>query len=468
MNHYLLTHNKKRQYALIIGDVLCILVSIVLSYLIKDIFNQEPHPILMMRQRLHPAIALIPMLQVFALYMLDQYNLYRLINPVRSSIMVICSVFLAGVFISGILFFFPRYIFGRQVFLIHMVLGSILMVLWRLFLAHVLVRKAKPKRLALVGDGQILSSFIEELTHIPNNVFKVKSVCLTNGISGNKCPFPVNPNNYRNVFDLVRTNDFDALAFDSTSGVFTDAEIKQILEIKYRGKALYDLSELYEKMTGKVPLTYIDGRWLLNRDSLQGEVHRTYVRSKRIIDMVFSSVLLLLAAPLFALITAAIKIDSRGRIFFIQERLGLYRKPFRCIKFRTMIEDAERESGPIWSEENDPRITHVGRFCRKSRLDELPQLWNILKGDMSFVGPRPIREHFADMLEQKIPFYGLRFNVKPGLTGWAQVQHDYAGSEEGQMVKFQYELFYIKNMSFFIDLLTIFHTTRIVLRGRGI
>ena len=133
-----------------------------------------------------------------------------------------------------------------------------------------------------------------------------------------------------------------------------------------------------------------------------------------------------------------------------------------------MVENAEKKVGPVWASESDSRITRIGHFLRKSRMDEIPQLWNILKGDMSFVGPRPIREYFAGMLEKKIPFYGLRFSIKPGLTGWAQVQHDYAGSNEGQLVKFQLELFYIKNMSFFLDLLTIFHTIRIVLRGRGI
>jgi lipopolysaccharide/colanic/teichoic acid biosynthesis glycosyltransferase len=132
-----------------------------------------------------------------------------------------------------------------------------------------------------------------------------------------------------------------------------------------------------------------------------------------------------------------------------------------------MIENAESESGPIWSRENDPRITRVGRLLRKGRLDELPQLWNILKGDMSFVGPRPIREHFANQLAGQIPFYGLRFSVKPGLTGWAQVNYDYAGSEEGQMEKFQYELFYIQNMSLFLDLLALFKTVHKVFAGEG-
>ena len=132
-----------------------------------------------------------------------------------------------------------------------------------------------------------------------------------------------------------------------------------------------------------------------------------------------------------------------------------------------MVQNAEAKSGPVWSKEKDPRITRVGRFLRKSRLDELPQFWNILKGDMSFVGPRPIRQHFADMLAEKIPFYGFRFSVKPGLSGWAQVNYDYGGSEEGQMEKFQYELFYIQNISFFLDLIVVIKTVQKIFRGGG-
>jgi len=143
------------------------------------------------------------------------------------------------------------------------------------------------------------------------------------------------------------------------------------------------------------------------------------------------------------------------------------KRPFRRVKFRTMVRDAEAKSGPVWSSQNDVRITRVGKILRKTRLDELLQLWNILKGDMSFVGPRPIRAHFAAQLRKKIPFYDLRFSVKPGLSGWAQVQHDYAGSEQGQLEKFQYELFYIENMSLFLDLFIVIKTVQKVLKGEG-
>jgi exopolysaccharide biosynthesis polyprenyl glycosylphosphotransferase len=281
------------------------------------------------------------------------------------------------------------------------------------------------------------------------------------------CCLPKSLSNYNNIPDLLKRHDFDALSFDSTNCYFSDQEIRYILEAKIIGKAVYDLSTLYQNLTGKVPLTYIDGRWLLNASGIQGQVNLPYIRTKRIFDILLSSIFLIIAAPLFAIITLAIKLDSKGTVFFVQERLGINKKPFKCLKFRTMVTDAEQDTGPVWSKENDPRITLVGSFLRKSRMDELPQLWNVLKGDMGFVGPRPIREHFADKLAKQIPFYNLRFNVKPGLTGWAQVNHDYAGSEEGQLEKFQYELFYIQNMSFFLDLLTVIKTVRKVFGAEG-
>lgn len=163
----------------------------------------------------------------------------------------------------------------------------------------------------------------------------------------------------------------------------------------------------------------------------------------------------------------AIKLSSPGPAIFRQERLGLNEKPFVLMKFRTMIDNAEMQTGPKWAEEDDPRITKTGKFLRKTRLDELPQLFNVLKGDMSIVGPRPIRKHFADMFVHDIPDYRLRFSVKPGITGWAQVCGDYAGSYEGQRTKFQYDLYYLRHQSILLDLLILGKTVITVFQRRG-
>jgi len=380
---------------------------------------------------------------------------------------VVLSVWLAGFIISGVFFFVPKYVFGRQVLLIHLLVVSVCMVSWRLLFSRIVLQNKGAKRLAVIGGGRIVSSFVEAMAQMDNSGFQITSVYVSNKLFDDACALPVSPIRYENVLTLMELDNFDALAFDSTCSSFTDDEIRLILQVKYQDKTVYDLPKLYENLTGKVPLPYIDGRWLLASEGLQGELSVPYVKAKRVFDIILASLLLLITLPLFAMIAIIIKMDGKGNVFFVQERLGIGKKSFKCVKFRTMIQNAEAKSGPIWSGERDPRITRVGKLLRKSRLDELPQFWNILKGDMSFVGPRPIRKHFADKLAEMIPFYGLRFSVKPGLSGWAQVNYDYAGSEEGQLEKFQYELFYIQNMSFFMDLLVVIKTIQNVFRGSG-
>jgi exopolysaccharide biosynthesis polyprenyl glycosylphosphotransferase len=465
MKKYLLTFAKKLQYSLLAGDVLVLTLSIFVSYLLRMYLTHGNPRLEVVLSRLSPWLSLVVLAHVFSLYLFDQYNLNRLVNLVRSCVMAVLSVWLAGLVISGVFFFLPKYVFGRQVLLIHLLVVSVSIVLWRLLFTEILLRRTKPKRLAVVGDGQIVSSFIEELARIPNSGFRVSCFCISDSSTADMRPLTPSMRKYGSVADLLESNDFDVLSFDSTTRSFSDSEIRRILQVKYRGKAVYDLHVLYESITGMVPITYVDGRWLLSKDGLQGEVSKPYIQVKRLADIALSCLCLLLLSPLVVLLSCIIKAEGKGGIFYKQERLGMRRKPFICLKFRTMVENAEELTGPVWSRENDPRVTRLGKFMRRSRLDELPQLFNILKGEMSFVGPRPIREHFAIEMANKIPFYWLRYDVKPGVTGWAQVNGSYAVPDG--LEAFQYELFYIQNMSLFLDVLTIFKTLQTVFFGKG-
>jgi exopolysaccharide biosynthesis polyprenyl glycosylphosphotransferase len=176
---------------------------------------------------------------------------------------------------------------------------------------------------------------------------------------------------------------------------------------------------------------------------------------------------LILAAPLMALTAICVKLDSSGPIFFQQERVGKGGKVFVLYKFRSMRADAEQMTGPVWASEDDPRVTRVGRVLRKIRLDETPQMFNVLFGNMSFIGPRPERLVFVNQLKEQIPFYALRFSVKPGITGWAQVKYQYGSTVEDAMEKLQYDLYYVKNMSIFLDLLILLNSLQVVLLSRG-
>ena len=188
---------------------------------------------------------------------------------------------------------------------------------------------------------------------------------------------------------------------------------------------------------------------------------------KRIIDVILSFFMLLLLLPVFFITALLIKLDSKGTVFFSQERVGENGKTYMVHKFRSMAANAEEHSGPVWAQDDDSRITRVGGYIRKLRIDEIPQLWNVLKGQMSFVGPRPEREYFIKKLEAVIPYYAQRFSVKPGITGWAQVRYGYGASVEDAIEKLNYDLFYIKNMSIFMDLIIVLRTVKIVLFGKG-
>lgn len=225
-----------------------------------------------------------------------------------------------------------------------------------------------------------------------------------------------------------------------------------------------NLSTFYEKFNQKIPISSINQIWFL--ENISQRQRGLYEGSKRIFDILVASVLLLLSLPFWPVIAAFIVIESRGPIFYKQIRIGQNGKPFKLTKFRTMIKNAEKD-GPQMSQENDPRITKFGKFLRKSRIDEIPQLWNIIKGEMSFIGPRAERPEFHEELKKHIPFYQERYLIKPGLSGWAQINHGYSSSIADNFEKIQYDLYYIKNRSFLFDLGIILKTINTILKGGG-
>jgi sugar transferase (PEP-CTERM system associated) len=245
-----------------------------------------------------------------------------------------------------------------------------------------------------------------------------------------------------------------------------DATLSELMRARLRGVRIYDLTDFYERFLFKLPVLNLRDGWLILAHGFDLLHHTIALRAKRVIDLVLSFALMVALSPLMLVTAIAIKLDSKGPVFYRQMRTGLNGVTFRLYKFRTMVEDAEK-SGARWAEESDPRITRVGRFLRSSRIDELPQLCNVLLGEMSFIGPRPERPDFNSELEAAIPYYDLRHLVKPGITGWAQVLYPYGASVEDAREKLQYDLYYIKNYSVMLDLVILIRTLRVVLVGRG-
>ncbi len=242
--------------------------------------------------------------------------------------------------------------------------------------------------------------------------------------------------------------------------------LADLLRIKTTGVHVNEFSSFIERETGRVDLASTNPSWLIFSDGFSAG-QRMSSFFKRLFDIVASLALLLLTAPVILLFAILIKLESRGGAFYRQQRVGLFGQPFQVIKLRSMRADAEKEGKAVWAEEDDPRITRIGRFIRKVRIDELPQAWSVLKGDMSFVGPRPERPAFVADLEEKLPFYAERHMVKPGITGWAQINYPYGASVEDSRNKLEYDLYYAKNYTPFLDILILLQTLRVVLWPEG-
>jgi len=241
--------------------------------------------------------------------------------------------------------------------------------------------------------------------------------------------------------------------------------LRQLLDCKLSGVRVVDIATHFEKTLAQINIKHVNAGWLVFGDGFSQGMLRAAI--KRVCDIIFAALILALTWPLMLLTALAIRIESRGPVLYRQERVGLNGVPFNVIKFRSMRTDAEKDGKPRWATKNDDRVTRVGRFIRKVRIDELPQLFNVLVGEMSMVGPRPERQFFVDELISKIPYYAVRHSVKPGVTGWAQVRYEYGSTIEDSVEKLQYDLYYVKNHSLFLDLLIMLETVAVVLTDKG-
>lgn len=252
----------------------------------------------------------------------------------------------------------------------------------------------------------------------------------------------------------------------ATDHTFTDIEISTLMKIRASGAGVFDFTAFYEQYQSKVPVVHLKHGWFVQGGGFYLLQNKIGLKIKRIIDIFLSVVCILLLSPILLITGLIVKLDSRGPVIYTQLRVGLNGKCFYIYKIRSMINDAETD-GVKWAEDDDPRITRVGRFIRKIRIDELPQLLNVLRGDMSFIGPRPERSEFIKKLVNEIPYYDLRHLVLPGITGWAQVMYPYGASVEDAREKLEYDLFYIKNYSLLLDFAILMKTLRIILWHRG-
>ncbi len=267
--------------------------------------------------------------------------------------------------------------------------------------------------------------------------------------------------------------DLSELSHESWSAVigatqmeFSKSQAQLLMQMRLRGIPVYRLPDAYETFWYKLPSSLLEDKWLAFSEGFNLIPGDFSMKLKRVVDIILILFLLVLVAPLLLLVALLIRLDSPGPVFYSQLRSGFYGKPFRVYKFRSMYQDAEKR-GAQWASQRDPRITRVGYWLRLLRIDELPQIWNVLRGEMSLIGPRPERPEFDVKLKEAIPYYEVRYLVKPGITGWAQVMYPYGASIEDAYEKLSYDLYYIKNYSLWLDLAIAFKTVRVVLLGKG-
>ena len=401
------------------------------------------------------------------LYYTDLYDL-RLLTDRRELWTRIIQALSTASFILAVLYFwFPVLIIGRGVFLIAALLVIVLVSGWRFTFEWASGQIGPRERLLLVGTTASAVALAREMFErrhelgveivgfVDSDPSRVGSPVINPGVIGTIEDIP----------SIVRARNVDRVVV-SLSDARGRLPMDKLLEMKLDGVTFDHLASVYESYTGKIAVENLRPSWLIFSSGFKKSA--VLATSKRGLDLAAATIGLVLAAPVIALVAIAVKLSSSGPVFYHQQRVGQHGRIFTVHKVRSMRQDAEATTGPVWaSKSGDPRVTPVGRFLRRSRLDELPQLWNVLKGDMSFVGPRPERPEFVAELTRHIPYYGQRHVVRPGVTGWAQVRYTYGASVEDALQKLQYDLFYIKNLSLALDLFIILDTVKTVLLRKG-
>ncbi len=359
---------------------------------------------------------------------------------------------------------FPEFTIARSVLLYSFALAGVGILFCRYLFYTYINNSDLKKKILVIGTGKNARKLVESNNEYIHRGFKI-TACL----NLNNAPVVVTGHKviseYESILSVVKGFDIDeiVLALDDRRGAFP---MDDLLDCKVHGIDILDLLTFYEREKSMIDLENIYPSWFVFSDGFANGGLRIY--GKRFVDILASSALLMVSWPFMLIVACAIYIESgfKGPIFYKQTRVGELDKNFDVIKFRSMRTDAEAQ-GAQWAKENDSRVTRIGAFIRKVRLDELPQIWNVFRGDMSFVGPRPERPQFVDQFDKNIPYYRKRHRVKPGITGWAQLCYPYGASEEDAVQKLQYDLYYVKNYSLFLDFTIIVHTIEIILWGKG-
>jgi sugar transferase (PEP-CTERM system associated) len=457
-----MSKTRSRTLSLLLVEILlaagCGLAALAIRY------GDEAHEVLVGELGWLKILLVVGVIQL-CFYLFDLYDLHMIRQRSVLFVRVLEALGLTSIALATVFYAVPRLTIGRGVFLLTILLTLTMMMCWRLFAMWALGHPRMAERVLILGTGRHAVELAREVLDQRNSGYKIIGFVGDDpSLLGKSL---INPSVIGLTSDLeavVRASRADRIVVaveDRRGHLPIDALMKLTLPDEV---VVEESVAFFEQLTGKVNLEQVRPSWLIFRNGSRWI--RIYKHAWRLVDIALASIGLVLSAPVMLATAIAIKLDSKGPVIYSQERVGKGNKPFMIHKFRSMRTDAEK-NGAVWAIEADDRVTRVGRIIRKLRIDELPQFVNVLKGDMSFIGPRPERPIFVEMLEREIKYYSQRHLIKPGLTGWAQVRYRYGASVEDAREKFQYDLYYIKNQSPLLDAIILFETIRICLFGRG-
>jgi sugar transferase (PEP-CTERM system associated) len=403
-------------------------------------------------------IGAITILTLLLSYYFDLYEPQRMSERWEIYFRLLLVLSVLSFILAGLMYFIADSYIGPSVFTVGISILAVVLVLWRRAYEWIIGLSIFRERVYVLGNGPRARHIVETLRSRRDAGMEVVDGLDQESPTSLIERFAADLRAFRKPKARI---DRVIVAMEDRRGAMP---VRELLDLRLNGVIVEDASALMERLSGKLPLDGLNPSTLIFTHGFNVKASQQIVR--RLVSILVSATALAICAPFIPFIILAVRMSSPGPIFFHQTRVGLRGRHFSVIKFRTMRQDAEA-GGAVWATKNDPRVTGLGRFMRKTRLDEIPQLWNVLRGEMGFVGPRPERPEFVQWLSSEIPFYELRHMIRPGITGWAQVRYQYGASLEETKQKLEYDLYYVKHLSVGLDLLIMFETIKTIILRRG-
>jgi sugar transferase (PEP-CTERM system associated) len=457
----------KRQILLFVVDLLLLLLAFYAAYIVR-LHAHRPISLLYAVSEYTGATFFSVVSYLLAFYIFDLYNPQVGRNGQKDTVQLLIAVAFGAVLVTGFYFFLPSWRQGRKILLMNAGFAFLLGLAWRKLYGTALYSRRRKEPTLVIGAGWAAHALLEEFKR--NEVrhpYEIVGLTDDDPAKRGKDILGYEVIGTRNdIGRLIEKHGVTTLIMAITHERHKDL-LSAVLTQKMSGRRVMDMRSVYKDLAGKIPIYHVEDSWLIDERGFDS-IYRPHVRQlRRLADVTISLLGLLLTCWLFPVIALLTKVTSRGPVLYRQERVGLNGEIFNVVKFRSMVHGAEAQTGAVWSQEGDKRVTLLGQFLRRTRLDELPQLANVLRGDMALIGPRPERPEFVSELAREIPYYHLRHTVKPGLTGWAQVNYRYGASKEDAIEKLQYDLYYIQEGSLVLDLVILLKTVGTLVLSRG-